>query len=164
MALHQFPDATGKAFISRLADLQPKAAQDPAQAVLDILTLGLNQLACCQHRPNFLRIHRLAMHRPEPTQPHQLRNAAGIVAVRLHRHRFERLAHMPRLQKLNRQPRFPYRRIKPLRQRPRFQPDPAQSVVQRLEPADQRSRIAGHLGLPKNFAGPIHNAYARVFQ
>ena len=76
---------------------------------------------------SFLRLDRLAMHRPEPAQPHQLRDPARVVAVPLHRHRLERLTHVPRLQQLDRQTRFPHRRIKPLRQRPRLQPDPASS-------------------------------------
>jgi len=47
MALHQLLDASGKAQIRRLATLSPKPRKNPAQAVLDILTLGLDQLPRC---------------------------------------------------------------------------------------------------------------------
>jgi hypothetical protein len=115
MALHKLLDPSCELQFRRLADLETKAAQDPAQTVLDVAKLRLHQLACRQYRPRLLGVHRLAMYRPEPTQPHQLRNPASIVAVRLHWHRLERLAHVPRLQQFDRQPRFPHRGKKPLR-------------------------------------------------
>src|ERR1700722_9148029 len=50
MVFHQFLDPAGKACPGRLADLQPKAAQDPPQAVLDVQRLVLDQLPCGQRR------------------------------------------------------------------------------------------------------------------
>jgi hypothetical protein len=44
------------------------------------------------------------MHRPKPSKPHQLRDPAHIIAIRLHRHRTERITHVTRLQRLDRQP------------------------------------------------------------
>ena len=164
MTLHQFLDASGKAPRRGFANLQPEAAQDTAQAVLDVQELALDQLARGQDRSCFLRTQRLAVHRPEPAEPHQLRDAARVIAVRLHRHRLERLPHVPCLQQFDRQPRFPRCRIKPLRQRPGFQPDPAQFIAQRPQPADQRFRLAGCLAFPNNLAVAIHNAHTRAFQ
>jgi hypothetical protein len=89
------------------------------------------------------------MHRPEPAQPHQLRNPARIVAIRLHRHGLERLAHMPRLQQLHGKPGRLHRRKQPLRQRPGLQPDPLKAEAKRTEPGDQRLRLAGHLASRK---------------
>ena len=43
MALHQFFDPSGKVGPRRLADLQPEAAQNPAQAVLEVQELALHQ-------------------------------------------------------------------------------------------------------------------------
>ena len=63
------------------ADLQAEAAQDAAQAHLDIVQLGLQQLARRQQGAHLLRRQRLAVHRPEPAEPHQLRDAARILAV-----------------------------------------------------------------------------------
>src|SRR5467141_1809346 len=87
MPLHQLFDAFGKLCPRRLANLQPEAAQNPAQAVLEVQQLALHQLARRQHRADLLGRGRLAVYRPEPAEPHQLRDLAGVVAVRLHRHR-----------------------------------------------------------------------------
>src|SRR6266567_1858659 len=43
MPLHQLFDASGKVCPRRLADLQPEAAQNPAQAVLEVQQLALHQ-------------------------------------------------------------------------------------------------------------------------
>jgi hypothetical protein len=96
------------------------------------------------------------MHRAEPAEPHQLRDAAGVVAVGLDRHRLERIAHVARLQQLDRKPGLAQRRIKPLRQRH------AQSEL--AEPADQGLRLARNLALAHDLAGAINNAHARAFQ
>jgi hypothetical protein len=102
MTCYQLLDPSRELKLRRFADFQAKAAQDAAQAVLHVAKLRLHQLAGCQLRSRLLRTHRLAMHRPEPAKPHQLRNPARIVAVRLHRHRLERLAHVPCLQQFDR--------------------------------------------------------------
>jgi len=48
---HQFPDPSGKAPCRRPTDLEPEAAQNPAQVVLDVAKLRLHQLARGQHSP-----------------------------------------------------------------------------------------------------------------
>ena len=83
-----------------------------------------SSLRAVENRTRLLRFDRLAVHRAEPTEPHQLRDPAGIVAVRLHQHRFEGIADVSRLQKLNRKARLPQSRVQPLRQRTCFKPDP----------------------------------------
>ena len=45
LACDELIDPRRKLPLRRFANLQPKAAQDPAQAVLDIQKLGLHQLA-----------------------------------------------------------------------------------------------------------------------
>ena len=67
--------------------------------------LGLHKLAGRQKRARLLRRHRLAMHRPEPAEPHRLSDTACIVPVRLHWHCLEGGVHMPRLQQLHGKPR-----------------------------------------------------------
>ena len=104
------------------------------------------------------------MYRPEPAQPHQLRNPARIVAVRLHRHRLERVPHVPRLQQLHRQTRLLHRRIEPLRQRSSLQPDPLKAKPERTKPGDQCRRLAQNLALANDLAARLDNAHARVFQ
>src|SRR5262245_38873309 len=75
MTGYQFADPPGKASRCRVPNLEPKAVQYAAQAVLHVQKLRLHQLARREHRAYFLRPHRLAMHRTKPAQPHQLRNA-----------------------------------------------------------------------------------------
>src|SRR5437588_8690821 len=101
----------------------------------------------------------MAMYRPKPAEPHQLRDAAGIIAVRLHRHRLERIAHMPRLKQLNRKTRLLQRRKQPLRQRTSLEPDPMKLEAKCVEPLDQGLRFARHLSLANDFAAGIHDAH-----
>ena len=126
MAGNQLPDAAGERAFGGLADLQAKTAKHTAQAVLDVAQLRLQQLARRQNRTRLLRLDRLAVHRTEPAEPHQLGDPTGVVAVRLHRHRLEGIADVPRLQKLNRKARLPQRRVQPLRQRTCFESNPLQ--------------------------------------
>ncbi|MGY3540476.1 hypothetical protein ACVIIY_004696 [Bradyrhizobium sp. USDA 4515] len=124
----------------------------------------MQQLARRQDGAGLLRRDRLAVHRPEPAEPHQLRDPAGIVAVRLHRHRLEGFANVPRFQQLDRKPCVSQTRIQPLRQGACLQPDPFQYQTQRPEPGDQRRRLARNLRLAQNLACPIDKANARAFQ
>src|SRR6266568_4009523 len=71
---------------------------------------------------------------------------------------------MPRLQQFHRQPRFPQRPIKPLRQWTRLQPDPLQVYAKRAQPGDQGHRLACHLALANNLAARVNNAYVRAVQ
>jgi hypothetical protein len=104
--------------------------------------------------------HRLAVHRPEPAKSHQLRDPSRVIAIRFHRHRFERIAHVPRLQKFDRKPGLFHCHIKPLRQWSRFQPDPPKPKAQGTKPPDQRCRLALDLRLANNLATPVHNTHA----
>src|SRR5258708_27308947 len=109
MAGHQLLRPPCKAALSGLSDLQPEAAQYPAQTVLDVAQLRLHKLARGEHCPHLLRCDRFAMNRAEPAEPHQLRDAARVVAIRLYRHHLEGGVHMPGLQQLNCQASFPHR-------------------------------------------------------
>src|SRR3954449_1923095 len=81
MPVRQFANPALEAARGGRPNLQAKATQDPSQAHLQVMPLALNQLACGQHRAQLLGPQRLAVHRAEPAQPHQLRNAAGVLAV-----------------------------------------------------------------------------------
>jgi hypothetical protein len=69
-----------------LPTFSPKPRRNTAQAHLDVVKLRLHQLARAQHRTRL--------------EPHPVH----ILAIRLHRHRLEGIAHVPRLQKLHRTP------------------------------------------------------------
>src|SRR5712692_60595 len=62
--------------------------------------------------------------------------------------------------KLDRKASLLHGRIEPLRQRPRLKSDPGQPKPERTEPADQRLRLARHLGLPDDLAAGVDNAHA----
>jgi hypothetical protein len=66
------------------------------------------------------------MHRTEPAQAHQLRHAARVVAIGLHRHRLQRRLDVPRLNQDRRKPRRRQPGMQPLRQRARLQTDPSE--------------------------------------
>ena len=96
MPLHQLSNPTRKASLRGFANLEPEAAQNPAQAILDILKPRFDQLACGQFGPHLLCPDGFAVHRPKPPKPHQLGNAARVVAIGLDRHRLEGIAYVPR--------------------------------------------------------------------
>ena len=145
-------------------NLQAKAAQDALQAHLDIMALGLQELAGGQKRPHLLGRQRLAVHRPEPAQAHQLGDAAGILTISLHRHGLEGGAHMARLEQFHRQAGRLQASKEPLRQRPGLQADPRHRRPMCREPGDQHLRFAGHLGLFHDLALGIYDAHARAVQ
>jgi hypothetical protein len=147
VALDQVADARLEGLRRRRTHLKPEPAQHPPQAHLDVMPLGLQELARGQQRAHLLRRGRLAVHRPEPPHPHQMRDAAGILAVGLDRHRLQRGPHMPRLQQLDRQPGIRHPGEQPLRQRTRLEADPPHRAVLRGEPGNQGLRLARHLGL-----------------
>jgi hypothetical protein len=120
--------------------------------------LFLNQLARGEHGSGFLSLHRLAVHRPEPPQPDQLGDTAGVLAVGLHRHDLERIAHVARLEKLDRKSRLLHPRIEPLRCRSRFEADPCEFYSEGTEPGDQRLRLTRDLPFPDDFAAAIDRA------
>src|SRR6185436_3049556 len=72
MAGDQLPDTLSERAFAGLADLQAKAAEHAAQAVLDVAQLRLQQLARGQNSTRLLCFDRLAVYRTEPAQSHQL--------------------------------------------------------------------------------------------
>jgi hypothetical protein len=108
MAGDQLADAARKGSRRCRADLQPKAAQHPAQAHLDVMVLALQKFACRQQGPHLLRRQRLAVNRAEPAEPHELSDAARILAIRLDRHRLERVPDVPSFEQLDRQACVPH--------------------------------------------------------
>ena len=134
------------------AHLQSETAQNPAQAVLDVEQLRLQQFAAAQDRARFLCLDRLAVHRSEPAEPHQLGDCASVVAIRLHRHRLESVPHVPCLQQFDRKSRLAHGRAQPLRQGTSLQSDPLDRQPVRSEPGDQRFRLARNLALAHNLS------------
>src|SRR3954452_23612193 len=104
MMSHESPHPAREGLGRGRPNLQAKAAQHAPQAHLDIMALGLQKLAGGQKRANLLGRERLAVHRPEPAQAHQLGNAAGVLAISLHRHGLEGSAHVTRLEQFHGKP------------------------------------------------------------
>src|SRR6266568_338668 len=102
------------------------------------------------------------MHRTVKPDPHHLRDAACIVAVRLVDLRLQHRLHVPRLNTDYRQARFGERAVKPLRQRPSFQSNSLEVVGGVVQYRQQRLRFAGYLHFSNNLARVIHNADARL--
>src|SRR5271166_5611060 len=100
------------------------------------------------------------MHRTVKPDPHHLRDAARIVAVRLVDLRLQHRLHVPRLNTDHRQARFGERAVKPLRQRPSFQSNSLEVVGGVRQHRQQRLRFAGYLHFPNDLARVIHNADA----
>jgi hypothetical protein len=67
------------------------------------MKLALQQFASAQQGPGFLRRYRFAVHWTKPAHADQLRDAARVLAVSLHRHQFESTAHVSGFQQFNRQ-------------------------------------------------------------
>ena len=86
VATHQLADADRQFAAAHVADLQPEAAQQPAQGLLQVHGLDLHLLARGEKRPDFLRRDRLAVHGTIPTHAQQLGDPTGIAAVGLDRH------------------------------------------------------------------------------
>ena len=100
------------------------------------------------------------MHRTVKPHPHHLRDATGIVAVRLVDLRLQHRPHMPRLDTDHRQACFGESAEQPLRQRSGFQSNPLEVVGGVLQHRQQRFRLARHLHFPNDLARVIHNADA----
>jgi hypothetical protein len=164
MAGGELPDPGREPALADLAHLEAEAAQDAADAELDVPQLGLQQLASDQQRAHLLGIGRLAVHRPEPAHPQQLGDAAGVLAVGLHHHRRQRRLHVPRLQQHRLEARLAQAGVQPLRQGAGFQADPRHLDAEAAEPGGQSLRFARHLGLAHDPPGGVHHAHAAVFQ
>ena len=162
---HQFTHTALECSLARFADLQPKATQDAAQAHLNIMALRLHQLARRQQRARLLRRQRLAMHRTKPTKPHQLRNAARVLAVGLHRHRLEcSRAHAGSPAAPPQAPRPASPAYSHCDNGPASSPIRVSSSPSAAKPADQRFRLTGHLAFPHDPTRRVHHAHARAFQ
>ena len=125
-----------------MTDLQTEAAEDTAKAHLDIMKLGLHQLARRQHCLYLLCWQRSAIHRSKPAKTHQLGNAACVLLVGLDRHRFEGIAHVTCLKQVDDKATSNQTSIQPLRQRPRFQAN-LESVTS--SPENQAINASGSL-------------------
>ena len=157
-------DARRKAARRRRPHLEPETAQNAAQAHLDVVELRLHQLARGEQCAHLLGSHRLTVHRPEPAQPHQLRQPARVIAVRFHRHRRQRCLHVPRLQKLHRQPALPQRPVQPLRQRACFQPDPLHAHTERFDTGIRATGSLATLHLANDLPALVNHAHVGAIQ
>jgi hypothetical protein len=104
------------------------------------------------------------MNRPKPAHPHQLRDAARILAVGLHRHRRQRGLHVSRFQKSRFQASLSQPRMQPLRKRPSLQADAIDGKAKPSEEGDEGVRIAANLRFLDDLALGVHDADARQFQ
>jgi hypothetical protein len=150
--------------LADLAELEPEAAQQAADAQLHVAQLGLQQLAAGEQRPHLLGVGGLAVHGTVPAHPEQLGDAARVLAIRLDHHRRERRLDVPRLQQHGLEPGAGQPGVQPLRQRPGLQPDPGQRQAELPEEPDQRLRLARHLRLADDPAGGVDHAHAAPFQ
>ena len=90
------------------------------------------------------------MHRTKPAQPHQLGDAASVIAIGLYWHCFECVPNVPSLEQFDCQSRLPDAHIQPLRQWSSLKPDPRYRKTQAAKPCDHDLRFAGYLGLAHN--------------
>src|SRR6266516_1846174 len=116
----------------------------------------------CQQHPQFLTAYRLHMHRTIKPRPHHLRYAARIVAVRLVDLRLQHRLHVPRLNADHRQARFGENAVKPLRQRPSFQPNTLEAIDGVRQNLQESFRLTRHPRFPHGLARIIHDADARL--
>ena len=165
LARDQLADPGREPALAHLADLQPEAAQDAADAQLDVQQLALQELAPDQQRPDLLGRRRLAVHRPEPAHP----QAAGRCRAR------------PCGRSSPPSPTAPpspvASRAAPPRTRPAVRPacshcdsGPASSPIRVTDHAElaeeptSASGSLGHLGLADDPPGRIDHAHAALFQ
>jgi hypothetical protein len=109
-------------------------------------------------------ISKCGLHRPKPTHAQQLRDATGVLAVGLDRHRRQRRLHMPGFQQHRLEACLAQASVQPLRQRTGLQPDPRHLQAKLAKPANQRLRLTRHLRLAHDPAGGIDHAHTAVFQ
>jgi len=120
----------------------------------------MEQLAASKQHAPLLALRRLHMDRPVEPDAHHLRDAAGIIAVRLVNLRRERRLHVPRLDAHGRQTCFRERAIEPLRQRSRLEPDTAQRGRVPLQGVDQRRGLARNPRLSDHPSALVDDAEA----
>src|SRR5215510_15987877 len=102
------------------------------------------------------------MHRAIKSNPHHLRNAAGIVAVRLVDLRLQHCLHMPRFNADHRQLCFGESTEQPLRQWSSFQSNSLETVGGVRQHWQESVRLTRHLHFPYDPARVIHNADTRL--
>ena len=104
------------------------------------------------------------MHRPEPAQLKQPRDAFGISAGRLDRHRLQRRLHLPDLHQHRLEAGFAQPLVQPVRQRTGLKADRGDPVRQRPREPNQRLGRAGNLRLRHDLALLAENADRRACQ
>src|SRR5215211_6574459 len=104
------------------------------------------------------------MYGAEPSHPQELRDAAGVLAIRLDHHGREGRLHMARLKQHGLIAGPDERRMKPLRQRTGLQTDTRKRQTETGQPADQRLRLARDLTLAHDPTGGVENTEAALFQ
>jgi hypothetical protein len=105
---------------------------------------------------------RLYMHRAMEPHPYHLRDAMGIVAIRLVNLRLQHRPHAPRLNTDHWQACFGKSTEPPLRQRSSFQSNSLEMVGRVPQYSLQGIGFARYLHFPNDLACAIHNADARV--
>src|SRR5215831_15054862 len=93
--------------------------------------------------------------------PHHLRDATRIVAVRLVDLRPQHGPHVPCLNTDHRQACFSEGAVKPLRQRPSFQSNSLEAIEGVRQNLQESFRLTCHPRFPHYLARVIHNADAR---
>ena len=164
VAGNQFPYPDLVAALRDLAQLQAEVAQHAAQRELHVDDRVLQRFTRGQQRPHLLRGHRLAVHRPEPAHLQKPRNALGVTAIRLDRHRLQRRLHLPGLHQHGLEAGVRQPLVQPLRQRAGFEPDRRDPLRQLTHEQDQRLGRAGDLRLRHDLTLLADNANRRACQ
>src|SRR3954471_17636887 len=164
LARAQLADPRREPPLADVAELEPEAAQDAADAEPDVHELALEQLTPDQQRPDLLRRRRLAVDGAVPAHAQELGDAARVLAVGLHDHRRQRRLDLPGLQQHRLEARPGQAGVQPLGERPGFEPDPGQRQAELAEEADQRLRLARHLRLADDPPARVDHADAAPFQ
>jgi hypothetical protein len=93
-----------------------------------------------------------------------LRDAACVPPVGLDRHGRERRLDVPCFQQHRIEPRLAQPVVEPLRQGAGLQANPGDRQPELAQEADQRFRLACHLGLAHDLAGCVQHAQAAQLQ
>src|SRR5256886_3710936 len=109
--------------------------------------------------PKLLNSYPLPMPRAIKPDPHHLRYATRVIAVRLVDLCLQHRPHVPRLNTDHRQARFGENAVKPLRQGSGFQPNSLEAIDG--EHLQQSVRFTRHPRFPHDLARTIHDADPR---
>src|SRR4051812_28537869 len=160
----QLPDPPLQPALSDRAAPEDAAAQQAADAELDVAQLAQQQSAPGEQGSDLLRRHRLVMHRAIPAHPQQLGDAARVLAVSLHRHGRERRLDLAGLEQHGLEPRSGQARMQPLAERPSLEPDPHDRQAEPAAEPGQHLGLAGDLGFSHDPPGRIDHAKAAGIQ